>query len=79
MHMEKAKSQCQDIPEEQQVGGICLSNYSKSPMHEPSSCDFQRWEHASRQGRVGVSPLPTVQLRCLPPPLPPLVSNASCP
>ena len=42
MHMEKAKSQCQDIPEEQQVGGICLFNYSKSPMHEPSSCDFQR-------------------------------------
>ena len=40
--MEKAKSQCQDIPEEEQVGGICLFTYSKSPSYEHSSCELSK-------------------------------------
>ena len=39
--MEKAKNQCQDVPEEEQVGGVCLFSYSK-PMYEPSGCDLSK-------------------------------------
>ena len=83
--MEKAKGQCQDIPEEEKVGGICLFTYSKSPSYEHSSCELSkmRTRVPSGSGWVQLQPAPSpradvAQPRCLPPPLPPLVSNASC-